>query len=77
MSEPITIPYYQLYGQLIQSTANLSFHIQTIEAFNQKYGHYHHPHRHPDLFQMVWVTVGNGVHTMDTATITQKTIIFT
>lgn len=67
MSESLTIPHYQLYGQVQQSAANLSFHIQTIEAFNQEYGHYHHPHRHPDLFQMVWVTGGNGVHTMDTA----------
>lgn len=68
MQPSSVIPHYQLYGQPQKNQTSLSFHIQTIEAFNRKYGHYHHPHRHPDLYQMVWVTGGSGVHTMDMAT---------
>ena len=67
MSIQATIPHYQLYGQQKSTNQTLDVHIQTIEAFNEKYGHYHHPHRHPDLYQMVWVTEGNGIHTMDEA----------
>ncbi len=67
MSTQPTIPHYQLYGQQKSANQRLDVHIQTIEAFNEKYGHYHHPHRHPDLYQMVWVTEGHGIHTMDEA----------
>lgn len=62
-----TIPHYQLYGQEKSTHKEMDVHIQTIEIFNTKYGQYHHPHRHPDLYQMVWVTGGNGIHTMDEA----------
>lgn len=66
MSLQSTIPQYQLYGQPITKHAELDFHIQTIAAFNEKFDHYHHPHRHPNLYQLSWITGGTGVHSMDT-----------
>ncbi|MEM1123642.1 MAG: helix-turn-helix transcriptional regulator [Bacteroidota bacterium] len=62
----LTIPQYQLYGQLAKRHDQLDFHIQTIEAFNDKFNHYHHPHRHTSLYQLSWITGGNGFHSIDT-----------
>ncbi|MEM6319073.1 MAG: helix-turn-helix transcriptional regulator [Bacteroidota bacterium] len=60
------IPNYQLYGQVTKPCADLEVHIQTIDAFNEKFGHFHHAHRHPDLYQISWITAGSGQHSIDT-----------
>lgn len=66
MSLQASIPQYQLYGQTKTLHTDLLFHIQKIETYNEKYGCYHHPHRHPNLYQMVWVTKGTGIFKIDT-----------
>ena len=59
------IPLYRLYGQQEAKSLALSFNIQRIETFIDQTGTYHHPHRHPHLYQFVWTNKGTGVHNID------------
>jgi len=59
------IPLYRLYGQQEAKSLALSFNIQRIETFIDQTGTYHHPHRHPNLYQFVWTNKGKGVHNID------------
>ncbi len=59
------IPLYELYGEQRRSKDTLSFNIQRIETFLEKTGTYHHAHRHPGLYQWVWVKKGKGKHRID------------
>lgn len=59
------IPLYRLYGQQEAKSLALSFNVQRIETFIDKTGTYHHPHRHPNLYQFVWTNRGTGTHNID------------
>lgn len=59
------IPLYELYGEERDQKDTLPFNIQKIETFLEKTGTYHHAHRHPGLFQWVWVKKGRGRHRID------------
>lgn len=59
------IPLYGLYGEQRDAKENLTFNIQRIESFLDKTGTYHHAHRHPGLYQWVWVKKGKGKHRID------------
>ncbi|MBX2873477.1 MAG: helix-turn-helix transcriptional regulator [Saprospiraceae bacterium] len=59
------IPLYELYGEQRDLQEGLPFNIQSIETFLEKTGTYHHAHRHPGLFQWVWVRKGKGKHRID------------
>ncbi len=60
-----SIPLYELYGEQRDPRETLPFNIQRIESFLEKTGTYHHAHRHPGLYQWVWVTKGKGRHRID------------
>lgn len=60
-----TIPLYDLYGEQTDHRELLPFNIQRIETFLEKTGTFHHAHRHPGLFQWVWVKQGKGQHRID------------
>lgn len=60
-----TIPRYDLYGEQTNHKEHLPFNIQRIETFLEKTGTFHHAHRHPGLFQWVWVKHGKGQHRID------------
>ncbi|NET33235.1 MAG: helix-turn-helix domain-containing protein [Cyanothece sp. SIO1E1] len=60
-----SIPLYELYGEQRDPRETLPFNIQRIESFLEKTGTYHHAHRHPGLYQWVWVKKGKGRHRID------------
>lgn len=36
--------------------------VERLENFQITHGRYHHAHQHPDLYQICWVTSGEGTH---------------
>ena len=60
-----TIPQYQLYGSEAKNNIDSYFNIQRIDLLIQKNGSHHKPHRHPNLYQIVWIVKGEGLHLID------------
>lgn len=60
-----SIPQYERYGEPVDPHGPLNFNIQRIETFLAASGTYHHAHRHPGLYQLVWVQKGKGKHRID------------
>lgn len=59
------IPLYSLYGQ-IDTAAELRFvHLESLEARNRLYDWNIRPHRHHDLYQLIWVDDGMGTVVLD------------
>jgi AraC family transcriptional activator of pobA len=64
-----SIPLYSLYGQ-IDTAAELRFlHLESLESRNRVYGWDIRPHRHHDLYQLIWVEHGAGTVMLDEQTL--------
>ena len=60
-----SIPLYSLYGQ-IDTAAELRFlHLESLESRNRVYDWNIRPHRHHDLYQLIWVDDGGGTVMLD------------
>lgn len=63
-----SIPLYSLYGQ-IDTAAELRFlHLESLESRNRVYDWNIRPHRHTDLYQLIWVEDGRGTVMLDAHT---------
>ncbi|MEO9041393.1 MAG: helix-turn-helix domain-containing protein [Rhodoferax sp.] len=64
-----SIPLYSLYGQ-IDTAAELRFlHLESLESRNRVYDWNIRPHRHHDLYQLIWVAGGGGTVMLDEQTL--------
>ncbi|WP_322998909.1 helix-turn-helix domain-containing protein [Castellaniella sp.] len=64
-----SIPLYSLYGQ-IDTAAELRFlHLESLESRNRVYSWNIRPHRHHDLYQLIWVEQGAGTVMLDEQTL--------
>ncbi|MGB6008534.1 helix-turn-helix domain-containing protein [Castellaniella sp.] len=67
-----SIPLYSLYGQ-IDTAAELRFlHLESLESRNRVYGWDIRPHRHHDLYQLIWVDEGEGTVMLDEQTLSLR-----
>ncbi len=62
------IPNYWLYQEPINEVMGSFFNIQKLSDIVATHGPSHHPHRHNDLYQIVWITKGTGQLTVDLET---------
>lgn len=54
------IPNYHLYGEEIKDAVASFFNINRLEDLSEEPNIMHRPHRHHNLFQIIWVTYGSG-----------------
>ncbi|WP_109852773.1 AraC family transcriptional regulator [Aquimarina sp. AU58] len=55
------IPNYHLYGNTIEGEVASFFNMRRLEELSDGLNNVvHHPHRHFNLFQIIWVTHGRG-----------------
>ncbi len=54
------IPHYGLYGETDLNPALEPLHVETIEARSRAHGWKIQPHRHAELWQLMWVRTGGG-----------------
>ncbi|CAM5208278.1 AraC family transcriptional activator of pobA OS=Castellaniella defragrans OX=75697 GN=HNR28_001903 PE=4 SV=1 [Castellaniella defragrans] len=66
------IPLYSLYGQLEQTVPLDFLHLEPIEATNRIHHWNIRPHRHHDLYQLIWVHEGHGMVELDTQTLSLR-----
>ncbi len=67
-----SIPLYSLYGQ-IDTAAELRFlHLESLESRNRVYDWFIRPHRHHDLYQLIWVEKGSGTVMLDEQRLTLR-----
>ena len=60
------IPQYDLYARKpVKEAMNSFFNIQKLSELLAKEGLDHHPHRHPALYQISWITKGCGTYFID------------
>ncbi|MFH1803300.1 MAG: helix-turn-helix domain-containing protein [Pseudomonadota bacterium] len=64
-----SIPVYQLYGEASQQDIDRAepefFHLESIPARSRLHNMYIRPHRHANLFQMLYITRGTADITFD------------
>ena len=60
----MSVPRYSLYPYSYDPQGS-KFHIRTVADFQAEFGTDHHPHRHPDLAQITFITAGTGTHTIN------------
>lgn len=63
---PNQIPDYHLYGRTAEPLFHSFFHIRRLEVPVAGQTIIHQPHRHSNLYQLVWITHGDGTISVDT-----------
>ena len=62
---PVPLPNYQQYGQPTRRRPVAYVRVTAAADLIATAGNVHHPHRHPDLYQLAYITGGRGEHIIE------------